>query len=87
VSEIITGEYVPTLWRQGRYTVTRKLDRQPDRWIIDYTITDNKTGEHIEFEANCGWLGSYHSEDEIRQKWAHQQALSKCARPRRLRAY
>jgi hypothetical protein len=85
MSEIVTGEYVPTLWRQGRYTVTRTLDRQPDRWIIDYTIEDHATGQEIKFQANVGWLGPYHSEDEIAQKWAHQQAM--IDRGRRLTAY
>ncbi len=81
-SDIITGVYMPTKWRQGRYTVTRHQGKAGRGFF--FTIKDHKTTRDIEFNADCGYLCSYHSEEDIFLKW-HSQAVLK-NRTRRLPA-
>jgi hypothetical protein len=77
MSEIITGDYVPTMWRRGPFTVTRQTT--PQGCGIQYTIANHVRGGAVTFTAGADYLGSYHNEDEIAQKWTYQKAVQKAA--------
>lgn len=72
-SEIIAIEYQPTIWRRGPFTVTRQLT--PQKCGILYTIANHVNGGGVTFTAGADYLASYHSEDEITQKWIYQKRV------------